>query len=41
MIALSLDVWTSGHKLTILGIIGHWISSDFEKRQELLEITPA
>jgi hypothetical protein len=36
-IALSLDVWTSENQLAILGVIGHWITPDFEKREELLE----
>ena len=36
-IALSLDVWTSEHQLAILGVIGHWITPAFDKREELLE----
>ncbi|KAJ5413612.1 hypothetical protein N7509_000239 [Penicillium cosmopolitanum] len=38
-LALSLDVWTSENQIAIMGIIGHWISPDFEKREELLEFT--
>jgi hypothetical protein len=38
-IALSLDAWTSEHQLSILGVIGHWITPDFEKKEELLEFT--
>ena len=37
-IALSLDVWTSEHQLAILGVIGHWITPAFDKREELLEL---
>ena len=38
-IALSLDVWTSETKVAILGVIGYWMTPDFEKREELLEFT--
>jgi hypothetical protein len=38
-LALSRDVWTSGNQIAIMGIIGHWITPDFEKRYELLEFT--
>ena len=38
-IALSLDAWTSEHQLAIFGVIGHWITPDFERREELLEFT--
>ncbi|KAJ5544026.1 hypothetical protein N7494_005305 [Penicillium frequentans] len=38
-LALSLDVWTSENQIPIMGIIGHWISPEFEKRDELLEFT--
>jgi hypothetical protein len=38
-IALSLDVWTSEHQLAILGVIGHWITPGFDRREELLEFT--
>jgi hypothetical protein len=38
-IALSLDVWTSEHQLSILGVIGYWITPEFEKREKLLEFT--
>jgi hypothetical protein len=34
-----LDVWISEHQLSILGVIGYWITLDFEKREELLEFT--
>lgn len=36
-IALSLDIWTSQNHLPILGIIGHWLTDDFEYRERLLE----
>lgn len=36
-IALSLDAWTSENQLSILGVIGHWITPDFEKREVLLD----
>lgn len=38
-LALSLDVWTSENQIAIMGILGHWITPDFEKRDELLEFT--
>jgi hypothetical protein len=38
-LALSLDVWTSENQTAIMGIIGHWITPDFEKRDELLDFT--
>ncbi|KAK9364536.1 ribonuclease H-like domain-containing protein, partial [Lipomyces kononenkoae] len=36
-IALSLDVWTSKNNLPILGVIGHWLTEDFEYQEEVLE----
>ncbi|KNG84621.1 hypothetical protein ANOM_006431 [Aspergillus nomiae NRRL 13137] len=38
-LALSLDVWTSENQIPIMGIIGHWISPEFDKRDELPEFT--
>ncbi|KAJ5704441.1 hypothetical protein N7536_000130 [Penicillium majusculum] len=38
-LALSLDGWTSENQIAIMGIIGHWTSPEFEKREELLEFT--
>jgi hypothetical protein len=38
-LALSLDVWTSENQIAIMGIMGHWISPEFEEREELLEFT--
>jgi hypothetical protein len=38
-LALSLDVWTSEHQIAIMGTLGHWITPEFEKRDELLELT--
>jgi hypothetical protein len=36
-IALSLDIWTSQNHLPVLGIIGHWLTDEFEYRERLLE----
>ncbi|KAJ6061220.1 hypothetical protein N7444_001916 [Penicillium canescens] len=38
-IALSLYIWTSQNHLPILGIIGHWLTDEFEYRERLLEFT--
>ncbi|KAJ5737452.1 uncharacterized protein N7483_002577 [Penicillium malachiteum] len=38
-LALSLDVWTSENQIAIMGIIGHWISPEFDRREKLLEST--
>jgi hypothetical protein len=38
-IALSLDIWTSKNHLPILGIIGHWLTEDFDYRERVLEFT--
>jgi hypothetical protein len=38
-LALSLNVWTSENQIAIMGIIGHSISPEFEKREELLKFT--
>ncbi|KAJ5878302.1 hypothetical protein N7455_001767 [Penicillium solitum] len=38
-LALSLDVWTSENQIAIIGILGHWITPDFKKRDKLLEFT--
>jgi hypothetical protein len=38
-IALSLDVWTSQNHLPILGVIGHWLTEEFEYRERVLEFT--
>jgi hypothetical protein len=36
-VALSLDVWTSEHQLAIFGVIGYWITPDFDKREVVLD----
>jgi hypothetical protein len=36
-IALSLDVWTSQNQKEILGVIGHWLTEDFEYKESVLE----
>ncbi|KAJ5318500.1 hypothetical protein N7476_004920 [Penicillium atrosanguineum] len=38
-IALSLDVWTSKNHKAILGVIGHWVSTDFKYQERVLEFT--
>jgi hypothetical protein len=38
-IALSLDAWTSSNSLPILAIIGHWLTTEFEYRQQVIEFT--
>ena len=38
-IALSLDVWTSSNSLPILAIIGHWLTAEFDYRQQVVEFT--
>jgi hypothetical protein len=38
-IALSLDIWTSKNQLPILGILGHWLTEDFEYQERTLEFT--
>ncbi|KAJ5082681.1 hypothetical protein N7532_011724 [Penicillium argentinense] len=38
-IALSLDVWTSKNHLPILGVIGHWLTEEFDYRERVLEFT--
>ncbi|KAK9364368.1 hypothetical protein V1509DRAFT_643760, partial [Lipomyces kononenkoae] len=36
-IALSLDVWTSQNQKALLGVIGHWLTEDFEYKESVLE----
>jgi hypothetical protein len=38
-IALSLDVWTSKNHKAILGVIGHWLTPNFEYRERVLEFS--
>jgi hypothetical protein len=38
-IALSIDVWTSKNSKAILGVIGHWLTPQFEYREQVLEFT--
>jgi hypothetical protein len=38
-IALSLDVWTSKNHKAILGVIGHWLTPDFDYRERVLEFS--
>jgi hypothetical protein len=36
-IALSLDGWTSRNDISILVVIGHWLTEDFEYQERVLE----
>ncbi|KAJ5974771.1 hypothetical protein N7481_008478 [Penicillium waksmanii] len=36
-IALSLDIWTSSNHISIIGIIGHWLTPDFIYKERVLE----
>ena len=36
-IALSLDGWTSKNDISILGVIGHWLTEDFIYKERVLE----
>lgn len=36
-ISLSLDSWTSQNSKAMLGIIGHWITAEFQHREHVLE----
>jgi hypothetical protein len=36
-IALSLDAWTSSNHISIIGIIGHWLTPDFIYKGRVLE----
>ena len=36
-IAVSLDGWMSNNDISILGVIGHWLTEDFEYKEALLE----
>lgn len=38
-IALSLDVWTSKNHKSILGVVGHWLTPNFEYRERVLEFS--
>jgi hypothetical protein len=38
-IALSLHVWTSKNHKAILGVIGHWVSTDFKYQERVLEFS--
>ena len=36
-ISFTLDMWTSPNRKPIFAIIGHWITPEFEEREEVLE----
>jgi hypothetical protein len=38
-IALSLDVWTSKNSKAMLGVIGYWVTHDFQNGEHVLEFT--
>lgn len=38
-ISLSLDAWTSKNSKAMLGVIGHWLTADFQYRERVLEFT--
>lgn len=38
-LSLSLDVWTSKNHKSILGVIGHWLTPNFEYRERVLEFS--
>ncbi|KAI9036875.1 putative AC9 transposase [Aspergillus affinis] len=38
-IALSLDIWTSKNHKAILGVISHWVSTDFKYQERVLEFS--
>jgi hypothetical protein len=38
-IALSLDAWTSKNQLSIIAVIGHWLTSKFEYKERVLEFS--
>ena len=37
LISLSLDAWTSKNHHAIFGVIGHWITKDFEYQEVVLD----
>ena len=36
-ISLSLDVWTSKNHLSILSVVGHWLTQEFKYKERILE----
>lgn len=38
-ISLSLDAWTSKNSKAMLGVIGHWLTADFQYHERVLEFT--
>lgn len=38
-IPLSLDAWTSKNSKSMLGVIGHWLTADFQYQERVLEFT--
>ena len=35
--SLTLDIWTAPNRVPIFAIIGHWITADFQEREEVLD----
>ncbi|KAJ5085382.1 hypothetical protein N7532_003037 [Penicillium argentinense] len=38
-ISLSLDAWTSKNSKAMFGVVGHWLTVDFQYRERVLEFT--
>ncbi|KAM4060892.1 hypothetical protein HRG_014364 [Hirsutella rhossiliensis] len=36
-ISLTLDIWTAPNRVPIFAIIAHWITPEFEEREEVIE----
>jgi hypothetical protein len=36
-ISFTLDMWTSPNRIPIFAVIGHWVTQNFEEREEVLE----
>jgi hypothetical protein len=36
-LGISLDLWTSKNQLSILGVVGHWLTEDFKYKECVLE----
>jgi len=39
-ISISLDIWTSPTSNSFMAIIGHWITGDFEYKEQVLDFVP-
>lgn len=36
-LSLFLDIWTSTNHISVIGIIGHWLTPDFIYQEKVLE----